>query len=54
MKLMKSASSEGSECARRFAISGGIKYVMLLPVGATILAKANRVCSRQGLMFSEK
>lgn len=43
MKFMKSINSEGSKCARRFAVSGGMKGAMIDPVVARIRAKANRV-----------
>lgn len=43
MKFMKSASSDGSKWARRFAISEGMRCVMFGPVIPMILANANRV-----------
>ena len=47
MKFIKSASSEGSKWARRFAISEGMRCVMFGPVVPMILANANRVCKHR-------
>lgn len=44
MKVMKSISSEGSKCARRLPISGGIRCVIYDPVVAKIRVNAFRVC----------
>jgi len=40
MKFMKSTSSDGSKCAKRLAISGGMRSVTLEPVVAMMRAKA--------------
>ena len=44
MKFIKSTNSEGSKCARRLLIKGGIECVTVEPAVAKILAKAKRVC----------
>lgn len=43
MKFMKSTSSEGSKCASRLLISGGMKWVTVGPAVARMRANANRV-----------
>lgn len=42
MKFMKSTNSDGSKCASRLAIRGGMNGVTLGPVVAIIRANANR------------
>jgi hypothetical protein len=49
IKFIKSTNSEGSKCASRLLIKGGIECVTVEPAVAKILAKAKRVC--KGTMF---
>jgi hypothetical protein len=46
MKFMKSTNSEGSKCASKFPISGGIKLATVGPAVAKILAKVNLIYSK--------
>lgn len=46
MKFIKSTNSEGSKCASRLLIKGGIECVTVEPAVAKILAKAKRVYTK--------
>jgi hypothetical protein len=43
IKVIKSTNSEGSKCASKFPMSGGIKVATVGPAVANTLAKAKRV-----------
>ena len=52
IKFIKSTNSEGSKCASRLLIKGGIECVTVEPAVAKILANAKRVCKETIILRS--